>query len=179
MKKAQVGTLLGNLYWIRCTSWSDRVLWMARSCLFSSQSILCTDRGKQTKKSKSKQNVTWKAKKLNISHKTLQARETDHLQKSCGLSQFLFHIFSPPSVLHTLGDFKKNRVNSLWEMGCQRVLSLLVRVCLSKTQRCCPLRGVEQPSSLTKKSLLLQTKSKSFSSFSQSRTCQVFPLSSS
>lgn len=44
---------------------------------------------------------------LHYYHKTLQARETDHLQKSCGLSQFLFHIFSPPSVLHTLGDFKK------------------------------------------------------------------------
>lgn len=48
-EKAQIGALLGNLYWIKCASWFDRVLWIARSCNFSSHFIIFTGREKQTK----------------------------------------------------------------------------------------------------------------------------------
>lgn len=115
---------------------------------------------------------------LHYYHKTLQARDTDHLQKSCCLSQFLFHIFSPTHVLHTPGDFKKIQwiVCGRWAVkecsACWSGFAFPKHRDLALWEEC------NSHLFQQKRSLLLQPKYESFSSFSQSRTCQVSPLSS-
>lgn len=92
----------------------------------------------------------------------------DHLQASCCPSRFLFRVFSPTDVLHTLGGLKKTLVNSLWVMDCQRALSLLISVCFFLTQNLA-IWGGFVTAIFSLKSLLLQPKSKIFHSFAQSR----------